>query len=1029
MKRTPIYWSFLLAILSFIGFFSPISAQSVQRLQTSFDSLRSAGNLKGAIPFAEKIVALLEQQGSMDKTVYTQKLVQLSKAYNHDFRREEAEIISLKALKINPQKDTLHANTLIEWCFAIGGQGQFERADSVAQVALMLNRQLLGENNLPYITALFAAAGMQMQGGRIQEATHSFEQCRYLWDKNKLEIQDIYLQILANLGSCYHASGKLSKAESYLRESIMLRKNHPKLDQIAFLETGTLTNILINRGQYAEADQLIEELQEKMIKAGVFGDAQYSDIFLIKAQLLSFMNKPDEAVAMAKKGRLLIVKDFGPNNPSLYSYDTVIGTALVNAGKTKEAEKIFLAALDSMRILDGEGWVEFSTLKIGLANAYVVAKNYQAGIKVYLESIDYYEKSDDRGYDMVLKDMYLNLSEAYRFVHDYAESRKYLQKFESIAPPDQVSDKLAIYLNAELNFVEKNYSAVVPLLKNYSEDIKRQISDELFLFDDQKRQGQVEDLQFASEGLLILARADAVQKKLLGLNDLILDFELFKKSLLLTTTQKMRESILSGKDENLKQDYAAWIDQKEDLAYYYTQPQEVLLAENIEISRLEAQADSLEKAIARSNTKYYKTTNDLKLNWRAIHSALQPGQAALEIVRFQGQLQTTFDSTHYAIFILTPELPEPALVFIAAGDQLEQVVIEKHLSACSSPQAMVPGDDLYNAVWKQINPYVQNAKSIFVSADGCFHKINFATLRQADNSYLLDRYSFHPVFSLKDILTPPIRTQSLSRNAFLLGNPAFSPPNNSASNSSSRSRSATETVAHTKTYALDNPMDVLRDLRATRGIELSPLPGSQKEVDHLAALLQRNAWQVSLFTGADAKEEEVKSLRSPNVLHLATHGYFLANERAGTAGLSKETVVRNPLLRSMLFFAGAQNTLDKKTLNSKEDGILTAYEVINMNLDSTELVVLSACKTGQGKVQNGEGVYGLQRALRIAGAQSLLLSLWDVDDEVGRTFIQTFYEQWLSGKSKPEAFRYTQLAIKAKYPQPFYWAGFILIGE
>ena len=91
--------------------------------------------------------------------------------------------------------------------------------------------------------------------------------------------------------------------------------------------------------------------------------------------------------------------------------------------------------------------------------------------------------------------------------------------------------------------------------------------------------------------------------------------------------------------------------------------------------------------------------------------------------------------------------------------------------------------------------------------------------------------------------------------------------------------------------------------------------------------------------------------------------------------------------------------------------------------------MLSACKTGQGKVQNGEGVYGLQRALRIAGAQSLLLSLWDVDDEVGRTFMQTFYEQWLSGKSKLEAFRYTQLAIKAKYPHPFYWAGFILIGK
>lgn len=1028
MKLTSIYWLFLFCML-FTPSLNSIHAQSAQDLQTSFDAARAQGDLKAAIPFAEKIVELLEQQGSLDKILYTQKLIQLSKAYNHDFRREDAEITSLKALKANPQKDTLYADALVEWCFAIGGLGQYERADSVAKVAIVLRRQLLGENNLPYITALFAAAGMQMQGGRIQEATRSFEQCRFLWEKNKPGGLNLYLQILANLGTCYFASGKISKAESCYKESIMFRSNHPELDQIAFVETGNLANIMINRGQYAEADQLIEELQAKMIKAGVFGDAQYSDIFLIKAQLLSIMNKPDEAVAMAKKGRLLIVNSFGPNNPYLYTYDTVIGTALVNTGKTKEAEKMYLAALDSMRVLQGEAWIEFSTLKIGLANAYVVAKNYQAAIKVYLESIAYYEKLEDRGYDMVLKDMYLNLSEVYRFVQDYTESRKYLQKFETIALPDQVKDQLATYLKAELSFVEKNYSAVVPLLKNYTENIKRQISDELFLFDDQKRQGQVEDLQFSSEALLTLARADAAQKKVPGLNDIILDFELFKKSLLLTTTQKMRASILNGKDEKLKRDYADWIDQKEDLAYFYTQPKEILLAENLEIPKLESRVDSLEKAIARSNINFHTTTNDLKLNWQTIRSALQPGQAALEIVRFQGQLQNTLDSTHYAIFILSPELSEPALVFVADGDQLEQVVIEKHLSACTSPQTVVPGADLYNAVWKKINPFVQNAKSIFVSADGCFHKINFATLRQADNTYLLDRYTFYPVFSLKDILSQNVRTQLGSKSAVLLGNPAFLPQNASANSSTSRSRSAVETIPDTNTYTLNNPIGVLRDLHATRGIELSPLPGSQKEVDQLAALFQRNAWQVSLFTGAQAREEELKSLRSPRVLHLATHGYFLANERAGTAGLSKETVVRNPLLRSMLFLAGAQNTLDKKPLNSKEDGILTAYEVLNMNLDSTELVVLSACKTGQGKVQNGEGVYGLQRALRIAGAQSLLLSLWDVDDEVGRTFMQTFYEQWLGGKSKPEAFRYTQLAIKVKFPHPFYWAGFILIGK
>ena len=133
------------------------------------------------------------------------------------------------------------------------------------------------------------------------------------------------------------------------------------------------------------------------------------------------------------------------------------------------------------------------------------------------------------------------------------------------------------------------------------------------------------------------------------------------------------------------------------------------------------------------------------------------------------------------------------------------------------------------------------------------------------------------------------------------------------------------------------------------------------------------------------------------------------------------------MLRSMVFFAGAQNTLNHQPVG-KEDGILTAYEAQNLQLEGTELVVLSACQTAQGKIQNGEGVYGLQRALRIAGAQAVLLSLWDVDDKVGREFMTIFYEKWLGGTGKADAFRAAQLAVKKKHPKPFYWAGFVLIG-
>lgn len=1026
MKQIPFY----LCFLCFLASSFKSSAQSVQALQDSFDALKAMGDIKAALPFAEKMARLLEQQDVIDSNLYVKKLLQLSTAYSDAYLTKEAEESSLKALAIAPQNDTLYANALIRWSGTVGVQGEYERADSIAQLAVNLQRKLLGEDNIPFCAALLQAGWWQFQGGYTLLAINTFEKSLSLWRKNNFDKPHLLVEILNNLGSCYYTLGKSSKAEACYKESLDIRASVSSLDKIpfadklAFVEKLNLAAILLDKGQYAEADLLIAEVEANMSAAGVWEDVGYSDIFTIKARLLSAINKNEEAIATAKIGRAITVKAFGANNPYMFQYDNLIGMDLIRLGKPEAAAAVYRTALDSMEALGGENWVEYMGMKSALPICYTNQHDYNTAIDLYLELLADYENSGD---DFTLKRIYFDLAEVYQYIKNYTASKKYLEKFKAIDIPDNLMDKGALILQANVFFFEKNYTATAFEVKNYADNLKKQIGDEIFLFDDQKRQSQAKDLQSATNELSAFLRADAA-KNIPQLTEIALDLQLFTKSLLLTATQKMRTDILTGKDENLKQRYTDWINQKEELAYYYTRSKAELAGENIEIATLEARADSLEKNLARSNAAYNNVANNLNINWQTIHQVLQPGQAALEIVRCKGQLDTRSEAAHYAIFVITPERPEPAVVFIEDGDGLEQVLVEKHLLACTSAASAEPGNDLYAAVWKNIEPYLKNVKTVFISADGCFHKINFASLRQPDGKYLADRYTFRPVFSLKDILNTK-EQEANEKTAFLLGNPTFSSQNDSEPAIASRTRAVTETEIDTSNYNIYSPLGTLRDLDATRGIDLKPLPGSQKEVDDLAILLQRNGWQTTLRTGTEAREEAIKALRSPAILHLATHGYFLANERSGTAGLSRETVVRNPLLRSMLFFAGSQNTLDKKPLDSKEDGILTAYEVQNMNLDGTELVVLSACKTGQGKVQNGEGVYGLQRALRIAGAQSLLLSLWDVDDEVGRTFMQTFYEQWLGGKSKTDAFRATQLAIKAKHPHPFYWAGFILIGS
>jgi CHAT domain-containing protein len=342
-----------------------------------------------------------------------------------------------------------------------------------------------------------------------------------------------------------------------------------------------------------------------------------------------------------------------------------------------------------------------------------------------------------------------------------------------------------------------------------------------------------------------------------------------------------------------------------------------------------------------------------------------------------------------------------------------------------SSQSNSINSHLYNIIWKPIADKIGDAKTIYVSMGGIYNNINLNTIYNPETGkYLLEERDIRIVNSARDfVLSKEKEKKTFSTNtASLFGFPNFD-------------GNTTVTADTSDLFASTRDLNSFWLDSLTRGgIKAKPLPATKTEVENISSTLKSIGWQVKNYLADNASETNIKKEASPRILHVATHGYFfqdipLENDNNRFLGMDRQQVVQDPMLRSGLLLTGANKTL-KGESTTGENGLLSAAEASLLDLRETELVVLSACETGKGEIKNSEGVYGLRKAFADAGAQNIIMSLWKVDDKVTQEFMSRFYEIWLNEKTSiREAFNKTQLEIKAKYPQPYYWGAFILVGE
>jgi CHAT domain-containing protein/tetratricopeptide (TPR) repeat protein len=498
---------------------------------------------------------------------------------------------------------------------------------------------------------------------------------------------------------------------------------------------------------------------------------------------------------------------------------------------------------------------------------------------------------------------------------------------------------------------------------------------------------------------------------------------LFSRGLLLSTANTMRDRIFNSGD-------AALIGRYEELGRLRRQISALRQSGGNQeyIQNLEAILDTLDRSLVRDSAVFRELMADMEMRWQDVQAALKEGEAAIEFVSFRLYDKGWTDKTMYAALVLRPGMEAPAWIPLCDSVELERLFTraeDRVKDTRTAPQDLVRilydiyGAELYNAVWRPLEKELEGVTTVYYSPSGLLHRVAFnAVPVSEDNSIrLADTYGLNMVSSTRE-LAHWDRSGSLSINsAVIYGGLQY--------------RGGVDILRQAaQKYKPPADSGVRRDF-------WNFLPGTMTEALAIKRQLDEKKIPSTIYTGIEGNEESFKNLdgKKTGLIHLATSAFFLediernSDERALVLRLGGGTpkAAENPLLRSGLILAGGNFAWSGSPIEGIEDGILTADEVAGLNLTGTKLAVLSACQTGLGELHNSEGVFGLQRAFKLAGVESLITSLWEVDDRATSLLMIEFYRRWLNGEGKLEAFKGAQGAVREAYPEPYYWAAFLMM--
>ena len=398
-----------------------------------------------------------------------------------------------------------------------------------------------------------------------------------------------------------------------------------------------------------------------------------------------------------------------------------------------------------------------------------------------------------------------------------------------------------------------------------------------------------------------------------------------------------------------------------------------------------------------------------------------------------------FTGSYYILFVLTPGRERPVNL-INLGNSEE---VDKHINAFLKemnrprtdkklPRVKIlkkHGKNIYQRIFKPAVPFIRSRENLFISPDGNLNLIPFEVLVAANGKYLMEDHQIGYIGAGRDILKFNDKTVAKG-DVLIMADPDYN------LELQEKEKIIGKMDVTEKSVTGEVSRDALR-------MRFNRIPETKQEADTIALLLKnRLHLNVENYQDKAALEEILFKVQNPRILHLATHGYFLKTEEVRQdekkiPGIESRMVrsamlsdgsplpkLENPMLRSGIVLAGANTSLRE----GRTDGIVSAEKILGLRLKGTDLVVLSACQTGIGDVQSGEGVFGLKRSLILSGAKTLVLSLWSVPSRETTELMTHFYAFMCSGHSKIRAMRQSKLKLMKKKPNPYFWGAFVVVG-